>query len=120
MKETIVTVDIHLCDESDISSMTMDAGSMHWETLLIDGSMVYINSREQAEKLYQAVWDLTERWRDRDPEHFRADAIVAPDPDILRRAREWAAGEGPRVPAVMTDEEVIERYSYHYQKMSES
>lgn len=76
MSKTIVNVDIHLTDESDISSMTMDAGAMHWETLLIDGSMFLVNTREQAEKLFDAVSELTMRWRERDPEHFRLDAIT--------------------------------------------
>lgn len=143
--KAICTTDIHLTDETVITSKPMQSGAMHWEALIIDGDVVtlYVNSREQAERLFDEVSDLTMRWRERDPDQVKVDAVISDpdhiwmgphdeclidgphqhpgvDPDRLRRAREWAAGEGPRVPAVMTDEEVVARYDYHAQKMSES
>ena len=108
--KTIITADIHLEDESVIRSMPMESGSMRWEALDLDGvAMVYISTREQAERLFDEVSDLTMRWRERDPEHFRVDAITAPACTTCR-VNPPTAGDGTCWPchtaAAITGQEV--------------
>jgi hypothetical protein len=90
-----VSVDVMMYDDTHIENYTVrEAGPDPFEILKIGefstDMSIFICTREQAERLFDAISEVTMRWRERDPDTISLDARIAaaeveersePDPD---------------------------------------
>ena len=89
MSTARVSVNVHLDDDTPITHHELEVSRRHTTIVLDFGPVaVFVDSRAQAENLFDAVSELTMRWRELKPEVATIDAVLAPgdiDPETGRR-----------------------------------
>lgn len=74
-----VRINVHMRDQAEpVSSKPLDTLTPYCDTLRFgDDLTVFVDSREHAEQLFDAVSELTMRWREQEPQSVTVDAVVA-------------------------------------------
>jgi hypothetical protein len=78
-----VMVNVFVDNESEVTAKTLQRTSVEVVTIgnhLDTHADIFVQSREAAERLFDAVAEMTMRWRERDPEVIPVDAVIKEEP----------------------------------------
>jgi len=100
---THISTNVWFDDDDRVEASDLDVGRTVITTIDIGPAFggsdvtIFLQTREQAEHLFDAVADATMRWRERDPEVATIDAVI--DPAITDAITDDSLPSGYRKPA---------------------